>query len=128
MAAVRMTLSRAHIPVLVLAGYVGFKQITRFLCTTASSVKVKDCYLLLGLDWSATVVDVREAYLRLAKQYHPDCGKTTADAVKFSRIEKAYRVVIEHVTTSVEKGPEGTDQDFDKEIVFDIHHTAPQHR
>ena len=113
--------------VLILRGYTRFKITSRLLCTQASKMKVKDCYLLLGLDWSATVVDVREAYLRLAKLYHPDCGRSTADAARFSGIEQAYRVVMEHVTTAAQTGPEVTDQDFEKEI-FDIHHTAPQHR
>lgn len=97
------------------------------LCTRATSMKVKDCYLLLGVDWSANVVDVREAYFRLAKLYHPDCGRKTADAARFARIEQAYRVVMDHVTTASQKGPEVNDQDFEKEI-FDIHHIAPQHR
>ena len=74
------------------------------------------------------MVDVREAYLRLAKQYHPDCGRATADAARFTRIEQAYRVVMDYVTSAAQTGPEVNDQDFDKEIVFDIHHTAPQHR
>lgn len=113
--------------VVILRGYTRLKHTARLLCTQASKVKVKECYLLLGLDWSATVVDVREAYLRLAKLYHPDCGRSTADATRFSRIEQAYRVVMDHVTTAAQIGPEVTDQDFDKEI-FDIHHTVPQHR
>jgi len=111
----------------LLRGYPFHEQAGRMLCTPASSMKVKDCYLLLGVDWSATVVDVREAYLRLAKQYHPDCGRNTADAGKFARIEQAYRVVMDHVTTAIQEGPEVSDQDFEKEV-FDIHHTAPQHR
>lgn len=111
----------------MLRGYHFLKLAGRMLCTPASSIKVKDCYLLLGVDWSATVVDVREAYLKLAKQYHPDCGRKTADAGKFARIEQAYRVVMDHVTTAAQQGPEVSDQDFENEIL-DIHHTAPQHR
>lgn len=122
------TLSRnACTSLVLLRGYLALKQAGRVLCTPASSLKVKDCYLLLGVDWSATVVDVREAYLRLAKQYHPDCGRKTADAGKFARIEQAYRVVMDHVTTAAQDGPKVSDQEFEKEI-FDIHHTAPQHR
>ena len=111
----------------MLPGYFLFKRTDRMLCTQARSMKVKDCYLLLGVDWSATVVDVREAYLKLAKLYHPDCGRKTADAARFTKIEQAYRVVMDHVTSASQKGPEVSDQEFEKEI-FDIHHTAPQHR
>lgn len=111
----------------MLQGYFLFTKKYRMLCTWERSIKVKDCYLLLGVDWSATVIDVREAYLKLAKLYHPDCGRNTADAAKFSKIEHAYRVVMDHVTSASQKGSEVSDQDFEKEI-FDIHHTAPQHR
>lgn len=100
---------------------------SRFLCSHSFNMKVKDCYLLLGVDWGATVVDVREAYLRLAKLYHPDCGRSTADAAKFSEIEEAYRVVMDHVTTLESAGPEIIKDDSDKER-FEINHTAPQHR
>ena len=100
---------------------------SRLLCAHSFNMNVKDCYLLLGVDWSATVVDVREAYLRLAKLYHPDCGRSTADAAKFSQIERAYRVVMDHVTTLEMAGPEIIKEDSDKER-FEINHTAPQHR
>ena len=74
------------------------------------------------------MVDVREAYLKQAKLYHPDCGRSTADAARFARIEQAYRVVMDHVTTAAaQAGSEVNEQDFDQEII-DIHHTAPQHR
>uniref|UniRef100_A0A1A8FI65 DnaJ (Hsp40) homolog, subfamily C, member 28 n=2 Tax=Nothobranchius korthausae TaxID=1143690 RepID=A0A1A8FI65_9TELE len=39
---------------------------------------------------------VKEAYLRLAKLYHPDSGAATADAVLFARVEEAYRAVLAH--------------------------------
>ena len=111
-----------------LASFTRFNYAARLLCTKASNLKVKDCYLLLGVDWSASVVDVREAYLKLAKLYHPDCGRSTADAAKFAQIQQAYRVVMDHLTTAAQTDPEVTDEDFDKEIAIDIHHTAPQHR
>lgn len=104
-----------------------FVLLSRLLCSHSFNMNVKDCYLLLGVDWSATVVDVREAYLRLAKLYHPDCGRSTADAAKFSEIEQAYRVVMDHVTTLEMAGPEVIKEDFDEER-FEINHTAPQHR
>ena len=51
------TLSRnACTSLALLRGYPVLKQAGRVLCTPASSMKVKDCYLLLGFDWSATVV------------------------------------------------------------------------
>ena len=103
------------------------KCISRMFCSQQSTMKVKDCYLLLSLDWSATVVDVREAYLKLAKHYHPDCGRSTADASRFAQIQRAYRVVLDHVTNNSQTGPEVCEQDFEKEVPL-VEHTAPQHR
>lgn len=46
-----------------------------------------DYYKLLGLQSSATAVDVRRAYLRLAKKHHPDVGGTVAF---MQRLNEAY--------------------------------------
>lgn len=39
---------------------------------------------------------VKEAYLRLAKLYHPDSGAPTANAELFAKVEEAYRAVLTH--------------------------------
>ena len=44
--------------------------------------------------------DVRESFRKLAKQYHPDGGSSTADSATFIRIEEAYRKVLSHVIES----------------------------
>lgn len=62
------------------------------------SRSLKESYRLLQLpaEVQSSAADVREAYLRLAKLYHPDSGAPTADAVLFARVEEAYRAVLAH--------------------------------
>ncbi|CAG2242374.1 DNAJC28 [Mytilus edulis] len=54
---------------------------------------VKDCYSLFNLSPDCTEEELREAYLRLAKQYHPDSGTSTACPHKFSQIQDAYKAI-----------------------------------
>lgn len=54
---------------------------------------VKDCYSLFNLSPDCSEEELREAYLRLAKQYHPDSGTSTACPRKFSQIQDAYKAI-----------------------------------
>lgn len=62
------------------------------------SRSLQESYRLLQLpdEGDSTPVQVKDAYLRLAKLYHPDSGAPTADAVLFARVEEAYRAVLAH--------------------------------
>ena len=53
-------------------------------------------YLLLGLDAGATTADIRRAYRRLARRYHPGVnpGDRAAEAV-FQRISEAYETLVD---------------------------------
>lgn len=51
---------------------------------------IRDCYSLFNLTQDCTEEELREAYLHLAKQYHPDSGTSTACPRKFSQIQEAY--------------------------------------
>ena len=55
---------------------------------------VKDYYELLGIRKDATEKDIKQAYRRLARRYHPDVnpGDKTAEA-KFKEINAAYEVL-----------------------------------
>lgn len=54
----------------------------------------RDYYEILGIDRNASDADIKKAYRKLAKQYHPDVnpGDKTAEA-KFKEINEAYEIL-----------------------------------
>src|SRR6516225_3202160 len=60
----------------------------------SSSVDYKDYYKTLGVDKKATEKDIRQAYRKLARKYHPDVnpGDTSAEE-KFKEINEANEVL-----------------------------------
>ena len=53
----------------------------------------KDYYSVLGVDKGASDDEIKSAYRRLAKKYHPDLNKTPEAAEKFKEINEAYSVL-----------------------------------
>lgn len=53
----------------------------------------KDYYKILGLDKTASADEIKSAYRKLAKQYHPDVNKTPEAEQKFKDISEAYEVL-----------------------------------
>ena len=53
----------------------------------------KDYYATLGLDKNASADDIKRAYRKLAKQYHPDVNKEPGAEEKFKEINEAYDVL-----------------------------------
>lgn len=86
---------------------------------------LKESYLLLQLpeEGESSPAQVKEAYLRMAKLYHPDSGAVTADSAVFARVEEAYRAVLAHHSQSKNHraATDGEEEDNLKGV-------APQHR
>ena len=55
--------------------------------------KEKDYYKILGVGKNATKGEIKEAYKKLAKKYHPDLNKNSDATEKFKEINEAASVL-----------------------------------
>lgn len=55
----------------------------------------RDYYEILGVDRNADKEDIKQAYRRLARKYHPDVNKETGAEERFKEINRAYEVLSE---------------------------------
>lgn len=53
----------------------------------------RDYYEVLGLEKNATKEDIKKAYRKLSKKYHPDINKEADAADKFKEVKEAYEVL-----------------------------------
>ncbi|MGP1581017.1 MAG: DnaJ C-terminal domain-containing protein [Wolinella sp.] len=53
----------------------------------------KSLYETLGVDQSATAEEIKRAYRKLARQYHPDINKEAGAEEKFKEINAAYEIL-----------------------------------
>lgn len=56
-------------------------------------MKYKDYYQILGVDRDASQEDIKKAYRRLARKYHPDVSKETDAEERFKEVSEAYEVL-----------------------------------
>ena len=56
-------------------------------------VKYKDYYAILGLERGAAADDVKRAYRKLARKYHPDVSKEKDAEEKFKEVNEAYQTL-----------------------------------
>jgi uncharacterized membrane protein YsdA (DUF1294 family) len=55
--------------------------------------RLKDYYAILGVPRNATPEEIKEAYRRLAKEYHPDKNPSPEAEERFKLIDEAYQVL-----------------------------------
>ena len=53
----------------------------------------RDYYEVLGIDKSASEDDIKKAYRKMAKKYHPDVNKDPGAEEKFKEVNEAYEVL-----------------------------------
>jgi DnaJ domain len=54
-----------------------------------------DLYAVLGVNRAATSKEIKSAYRRLARKYHPDVNSDPAAQLKFAQINEAYHTLID---------------------------------
>ncbi len=53
----------------------------------------RDYYEVLGINKGASDAEIKSAYRKLARKYHPDVDKTSGAAEKFKEVSEAYQVL-----------------------------------
>ena len=56
-------------------------------------LNAKDYYDILGVPRSASAADLKKAYFKKAKEFHPDVNKSEGAKEKFASINEAYEVL-----------------------------------
>lgn len=56
-------------------------------------MKFQDYYQVLGIPRTATADDIRKAFRKLARKYHPDVNKDPSAETRFKEINEAYEVL-----------------------------------
>jgi len=57
------------------------------------SMKFRDYYEILGVPRTATQKEIKKAYRKLARKYHPDVNKSAESDTKFKELSEAYEVI-----------------------------------
>ncbi|XP_057657969.1 protein tumorous imaginal discs, mitochondrial-like isoform X1 [Diorhabda carinulata] len=71
-----------------------FPQKRKFHSTSIFRAARKDYYEVLGVGRNASTADIKKAYYKLAKKYHPDVNKNDPEASKkFQEVSEAYEIL-----------------------------------
>jgi len=80
-----------------------------------NSLNQNDLYSILGLKTEATQSEIRKAYLRLSREYHPDKNDSPEATEKFQKINEAYEIL------GTEESRKEYDQEREAEQLFYAH-------
>lgn len=80
----------------------------------------RDYYEILGISKTASNDEIKSAYKKLAKKYHPDVSKDKNSAEKFKEISEAYAVLSDNNKRAQydQFGHAGFDQRYSQEDIF----------
>ncbi|MBM3229552.1 molecular chaperone DnaJ [Candidatus Parvarchaeota archaeon] len=80
----------------------------------------RDYYEILGVSKNASADEIKQAYRKLALQFHPDRNKDTGAEEKFKEISEAYAVLSDKQKRSTydQYGHAGFDQRYSQEDIF----------
>ena len=79
----------------------------------------KDYYELLGIDKDSSKEEIKIAYRKLAKKYHPDLNKTDPLAKdKFIEIKEAYDILVDPIKRKAYDQLRNSPQTFDWSDLF----------
>ena len=56
-------------------------------------MKFKDYYGVMGVDRKASADEIKKAYRKLARKYHPDVSKEVGSEEKFKELGEAYETL-----------------------------------
>ena len=76
-------------------------------------------YEVLGISKGATEKEIKSAYKKLAKKYHPDLNKGPEAEAKMKEINKAYEILSDPKKREMydEFGEKAIEADFNEEIL-----------